>query len=187
VSSDKAGWRRTMTQARRARSAADIAVARSAIRAHALRLCAARGWRTVAAYVPFGTEPGSVELLNDLVGARRRVLVPLVLPDLDLDWAPWEDGQPRAPLGVEAIATVEAAFVPALAVDHDGTRLGRGGGSYDRALARMPPDVVVAALLYDNEFVADLPRDPWDRPVSAVITPAGWHRIDSTRSGTPPS
>ena len=47
--------------------------------------------------------------------------------------------------------------------------------AYDRALARVPAGIPVAALLYDGEVVAHLPRDPWDRPVNAYVTPsAGW-------------
>jgi 5-formyltetrahydrofolate cyclo-ligase len=127
--------------------------------------------------VPFGAEPGSVEQLDELERAKRRVLVPIVLPDRDLDWADWQPGQQGAAVGPAAITSVDAALVPALAVSEDGTRLGRGGGSYDRALARLAPGTAVAALLYDSEVVAMLPRDPWDQPVSAVVTPSGWRDI----------
>ena len=68
--------------------------------------------------------------------------------------------------------------MPALAVAADGTRLGRGGGSYDRALARVRADVAIAALLHDGEVVAHLPGDEWDVPVTAYVTPAaGWREI----------
>jgi 5-formyltetrahydrofolate cyclo-ligase len=177
VAVTKAQLRRELGAARRARPAGEMDADRSAIRRHVLDACAARGWRSVAAYVPFGTEPGSVELLEELRGSGRRVLVPLTLADRDLDWAEWTDGGAGDALGREAVATVEVALVPALAVAKDGTRLGRGGGSYDRALARMRPTVPVVALLYDGELLAELPRDPWDRPVSAVVTPSGWHDV----------
>ena len=62
---------------------------------------------------------------------------------------------PRAarPLGAAAIAEADTVFVPALAVARDGNRLGRGGGSYDRALRRVPAGVPVVALLFDDELV----------------------------------
>ncbi len=73
-------------------------------------------------------------------------------------------------------AAVDVVLVPALAVATDGTRLGRGGGSYDRALARVPSATPVAALLYDTEVVVHLPSEPWDLPVRAVVTPSGGWR-----------
>jgi 5-formyltetrahydrofolate cyclo-ligase len=61
--------------------------------------------------------------------------------------------------------------VPAVAVDARGNRLGRGGGSYDRALTRVPAQTLVVALLHDGEVVEELPDEPHDRRVDAVITP----------------
>ena len=62
-------------------------------------------------------------------------------------------------------------LVPALAVDHAGNRLGRGGGSYDRALARVGPLIPVIALLYDGELLDQVPAEPHDTPVRAVVRP----------------
>ena len=50
-------------------------------------------------------------------------------------------------------------LVPALAVDRTGMRLGRGGGSYDRALGRVPVGTFVCALLYDGEVLDRVPHD----------------------------
>ncbi|TDB95060.1 5-formyltetrahydrofolate cyclo-ligase, partial [Micromonospora fluostatini] len=81
--------------------------------------------------------------------------------------------EPAGPrLGVTAIAGADLVVVPALAVDRRGLRLGRGGGSYDRALARVPATVPTVALLHDGELVGSLPAQPHDRPVRAVVTPA---------------
>ncbi|MEU8664977.1 5-formyltetrahydrofolate cyclo-ligase [Actinoplanes philippinensis] len=83
-----------------------------------------------------------------------------------------EPGGPR--LGVEAVCSVDLLLVPALAVGHDGTRMGRGGGSYDRVLARLPePGPLTVALLHDGEDVVTVPAEPHDRRVHAVITPTG--------------
>lgn len=88
---------------------------------------------------------------------------------------------PSDALGVAAIGTAALLLVPALAVDRQGRRLGRGGGSYDRALARVPPGTVVAALVFADELVERVPTDPWDRPVTAAVSPHGW--LDLTRTG----
>jgi 5-formyltetrahydrofolate cyclo-ligase len=145
--------------------------------------------RTVAAYVSIGTEPPTAELLDVLRSRDVRVLVPVLRDDLDLDWAIYENPDKMSPsqrgmwtpegdlLGVQAVAEADVVLVPALAVGADGTRLGRGGGSYDRALARVPAGRPVIALLYDGELLPGVPAEPHDRRVTAVITPSGAHRV----------
>ena len=136
---------------------------------------------SVAAYVGVGGEPGTGPLLDALVAAGKRVLLPVLLPDLDLDWAV-HDGtlasaprgllQPTGPrLGDEAIATTDVVLVPGLAVSTTGLRLGRGGGSYDRALGRVPVGTFTCVLLHDDEVGIDVPSAPHDRPVVAAATP----------------
>ncbi|MEV6602221.1 5-formyltetrahydrofolate cyclo-ligase [Actinoplanes sp. NPDC051346] len=140
----------------------------------------------IAAYVPIGAEPGG----RDLPEALRRaaptasVLLPVLLPDGDLDWTPYEDSsslrpgprgllEPTGPrLGTSAVSNAELVVVPALAIDRRGVRMGRGGGSYDRALARVPDTAFTVALLHDGELLAEVPTEPHDRRVRAAITPA---------------
>jgi 5-formyltetrahydrofolate cyclo-ligase len=132
----------------------------------------------IAAYEPLRTEPGSVELLADLTNAGYVVLVPLTRGDNDLDWTVWTGTRDnRQTLGVDAIGSASLVLVPAFAVDPVGNRLGRGGGSYDRALARIAAGTPVAAVLFAGEVLAEVPTDPWDRPVTAVITPDGWQNL----------
>ncbi|HEY3503992.1 MAG TPA: 5-formyltetrahydrofolate cyclo-ligase [Actinocatenispora sp.] len=147
--------------------------------------------RTVAGYVPSDGEPGGAALADVLRAWGDRVLLPVLRSDLDLDWAEYtgpdclqparwrlcEPGGPRLGRGAVSIASI--VVVPALAVDRTGTRLGRGGGSYDRALSRVPGRTLVVALLYDGELADDaLPHEAHDRRVNAVITPAtGFRRI----------
>lgn len=136
---------------------------------------------TVAAYRPFGAEPGSTlePELPERLAVVYKVLLPVLLPDNDLAWeeAGAEGAQEEAP-GAEVsreparIEDAAAVIVPGLAVSYDGIRLGRGGGSYDRALARVGPQVPVVALLRDAEFGIEVPAEPHDRPVTGVITPA---------------
>lgn len=168
---DKASLRAAFGARRRHRTPEQLAELRAAIRTHVLGHCT---WTSVAGYAPMRTEPGSNELLEQLQARGVQVIVPLVLDDRDLDWTRYADTQP---LGVDTIARVDAVLVPALAVARDGTRLGRGGGSYDRALARVATGTQVVALLFDDELVEELPREQWDVPVSAVVTPSGWHPV----------
>lgn len=134
----------------------------------------------VAAYLSVGTEPGTAALLSALAQRSVEVLLPVLLPDGDLDWALAGEGLAQGPrglvepagerLGAGAIARCTLVVVPALAVDRAGHRLGRGGGSYDRALPRTSAWVV--ALLHDGEAVTALPAEPHDAPVHALITPS---------------
>jgi 5-formyltetrahydrofolate cyclo-ligase len=107
--------------------------------------------------------------------------------DLDLDWAAYTGDvehvavrpgvdllEPAGPrLGVEAISTADVVLVPALAVDRAGHRLGRGAGSYDRALRRVAPETPVLAVVYDDEVVTEVPADDHDRFVTGALTPSG--------------
>jgi 5-formyltetrahydrofolate cyclo-ligase len=143
------------------------------------------GSTAVTAYVPMAREPGGPDLPAVLAAALPPavdLLLPVLLPDLDLDWARYDGtlrpagrglaepaGARRGPAAVRGAALL---VVPALAVDRRGVRLGRGGGSYDRALSRVSPRAFVVALLHDGELLdGDLPAAPHDRPVTAVITP----------------
>lgn len=167
--------RAAVLAARRARataSADERAADDRAIRHGLVELAAGR--RTVAGYVPLGTEPGGATLPEALASVCDRLLVPLILPDCDLDWTVYEDD---APLGRAAIADADLVIVPAVAVDRAGVRLGRGGGSYDRALARVPEATLIVAALYHDELVAALPFEDHDRRVHAVVTPAGVTRL----------
>jgi 5-formyltetrahydrofolate cyclo-ligase len=177
---DKTTLRTSVAAARARRTDEQREEDRAAIRAHVLAGC--RSGRVapgsvIAAYQPLRTEPGSTELLAELTADGHRVIVPVTLPDRDLDWTAWPVADPAPLLGLNAIAAAALVLVPAFAVDPAGHRLGRGGGSYDRALARVPVGTPVAALLYGEELLAEVPVDSWDRPVSAVVTPAGWRDL----------
>ncbi|SBT51599.1 5-formyltetrahydrofolate cyclo-ligase [Micromonospora auratinigra] len=173
--------RRSLTAAQRADAAARV---RAELLALVRRLRPAR----LTAYVPVGSEPGGGDLPEVLRAALEpgaELLLPVLRDDLDLDWARYADPQSlRAagrglreptgpPLGPGAVATADLLVVPALALDHRGRRLGRGGGSYDRALARVPAGVPTVALLHDGELVDVVPAEPHDLPVRAAITPTG--------------
>lgn len=165
----------------------EVVAAGSAIAAHLLAAPEVRRAATVAAYVSVGREPGTHELIEAVRGSGRHVIVPRLMPDNDLDWVRHDGELHRAArgllepagesLGPEAVATADVVLVPGLAVDGSGHRLGRGGGSYDRALGRVPVGTFVCVLLYDDEVLPDVPIEPHDRPVTHVCTPGGLRRL----------
>jgi len=154
-----------------------------------------RGARCVAAYVSRPAEPGTLPLLEDLALRGVKVLLPVLGPGLERDWAPFagaDDLLERAPgrppepgtehLGAAALAEADVIIAPALAVDTSGARLGQGGGWYDRALGHKRPDAKVVALVFPEEIydAADspIPTEPHDVPVDAFATPSGWRWAD---------
>ncbi len=189
----KSRLRATVIAARRAATGPQRSAASRSVTAAVLSLPEVTAARTVALYLSIGTEPDTAALLDVLRSGEVRVLVPLLRDDRDLDWAiyagrdhlspgahgMWTPGGP--PLGVAAVAEADVVIVPALAVGADGSRLGRGGGSYDRALARVAPDRPVVALLYDGELLPAVPTEPHDRRVTVAVTPSGVHRLDPPR------
>jgi 5-formyltetrahydrofolate cyclo-ligase len=138
---------------------------------------------TVAAYISVGAEPETRGLVYALWKRGTYVLLPLLLPDYDLDWASYEGPDSLAPgprgllqpteppRGVTAVTSADLVIVPALAVDRGGRRLGRGGGSYDRALARVGAAVPTVALIYDDELLDEVPAGPLDQRVRMVARP----------------
>ena len=150
---------------------------RDAAARHVLALIPAGGF--VAAYLPLPSEP-SPELLP-VAG------LPRLLPSWDLDLVPVGPLQPglrgtTEPTGPAVPwSRADLVIVPALAASHAGVRLGRGGGSYDRVLARLRPGVpVVAMLALDSEWVASLPSEPHDVRVTRVARPSGLEEVRSS-------
>jgi len=188
--------RREFLTVRNRLTADDVREAAVALAQRALELPELAHARTVAAYVSVGSEPGTPVLLDALRARGIDVLLPVLLPDNDLDWGCYDGEGSLARvrhggkmallepsgerLGPDAVSGADVVLLPGLAVDGRGMRLGRGGGSYDRVLARLEragvhPSLVV--LLYDSEVVEHVPTEEHDRPVRAVVTPSGVRRF----------
>ena len=167
---DKSGLRTRILAARRTRPSPEREADDAQLVRHATELVRGRG--RITAYTPLRAEPGGPGLLPALYGTGASVLLPVLRPDLDLSWALGSEE-----LGVDAVREAELLLIPAVAVDHRGVRLGRGGGSYDRALARVPPATPIVALLYADEVLPALPAEPHDRRVTAVLTPSGLRHL----------
>jgi len=183
VKEQKAALRSRLLAARAELTAEQRTAAGRAIRDALLERPEVQMAGTIAAYYSVGAEPDTRGLLFALWKRGSYVLLPLLRPDGDLDWASYEGPEslvpgPRGllepgepPRGPGAVARADVVLAPALAVDQAGNRLGRGGGSYDRALARVGPLVPLIALVYDAELLDRVPAEPHDVKVRAAVSP----------------
>ncbi|OBI90778.1 5-formyltetrahydrofolate cyclo-ligase [Mycobacterium asiaticum] len=142
---------------------------------------------TVCAYVPVGSEPGSLDMLDALLRRAGRVLLPIARTSVDdtplpLQWGEYRPGglvsarwgllEPAPPwLPGEALGEASLVLVPALAVDRRGARLGRGRGFYDRSLAARDPRARLVAVVRDDELADELPSEPHDVPMTHALAP----------------
>ena len=140
----------------------------------------------VAVYWPIRDELDSRVLLTRLMDAGQPVCLPVVLgEELPLELRLWEQGAPLYPSGFGTLAPDEAAPVvapdiivmPLLGFDGQGTRLGYGGGYYDRTLGMMAKRPRLIGLAYASQEFDSVPREPHDIPLSAVVTEAGYRQF----------
>jgi len=154
---------------------------------------------TVACYQSFGSEPPTRQLLCDLVARGLGLLLPAPGASLrELRWGrataatcalpvapPGQLPSPQPPyLPATALSQCSLVMVPALGVDRSGTRLGRGGGWYDRALAHRRSGSVVLAVVYPFEVhpAGTLPRESHDLSVDGVLTAGGVELFEQNRA-----
>ncbi len=186
----KAHLRASIRRERLQRSERRRHEAAAALRDLVLALPSIQEARCVSVYASRAHEPGTDLLIEALHRRGIKVLIPLLGDGLQRGWGVYrgvEDlierapGRPPEPSGdflpSAALAEADVIVVPALAVDTAGTRLGQGGGWYDRALMDARPAAPVVALTFANEVhdagAAPLPRERHDLGVDMVITPEG--------------
>lgn len=146
---------------------------------------------SVAAYSAIGKECSLQHLIEHAVSSGKKVFLPIVHRE-SLRFGRWRE-QTRLkknrfgidePVASESIQAekLDLVLAPLLAFDQHGTRLGMGGGYYDRtfaflaACARPAALKLVGAAYEFQRTVLPEPR-PWDIPLDAVVTESGWHSI----------
>ena len=140
--------------------------------------------RCVALFAPLPSEPDIHPLIEEAWAQGKRVVLPLMIKHgsiPELDWhevTSWDDVVILGPFGLREPdplrcprvpqAELDCVFVPGLAFDHEGFRLGRGGGFYDRFLstATMPS----IGLFFQRQKVERVPREAHDQRLRSVIT-----------------
>jgi 5-formyltetrahydrofolate cyclo-ligase len=185
VTATKSELRAEILMARRALPAHQHDAEAHALAAHIAAIVADA--ETVCAYVPVGSEPGSIEMIDSLHRRRVRVLLPVARHDTagiprPLQWGEYRPGElvegrfgllePAEPwLPSDVVAAVSTLFVPTLAVDRSGVRLGRGAGFYDRSLLLASAGARLIAVVRDDEILDRLPAEPHDVAMTHALTP----------------
>jgi 5-formyltetrahydrofolate cyclo-ligase len=193
VEDAKVALRTIASASRSRRSPKKRADAAEAIASHLLALPELEAARCVSIYASMPTEPGTLPTIEALAARGVRVLLPVLGDGLQRCWGEFQGmedlvqrapGRPPEPSGdflpQAAIADADIVVAPALAVDRVGTRLGQGGGWYDRVLKEVRPDALLVAATFSDEVRlggTPLPRATHDVPVHAVVTPDGVTRF----------
>jgi len=134
----------------------------------------------IASYHSYGFEPQTNDLNAELIRRGKSLLLPRTLSNNDIEWIRWDGrveslkkrGKILEPVGpkFEEETQIDVVVVPALAIDPRGNRLGQGGGSYDRALART--DAWKVGLVGASELThQQLPAEEHDQLLNAAATP----------------
>jgi 5-formyltetrahydrofolate cyclo-ligase len=122
------------------------------IRSRLVSLPAYRTARSVLAYKAFGGEVDTAELIAQMVEDGKEVIIAERSADVvQLQGSP-----------------LDLVLVAGLAFDESGTRLGRGGGFYDRLLASIIANAI--ALAFEFQIVDNIPSESHDVPLSCIVT-----------------
>lgn len=184
---------RTEVRQRRAELSTDErAAARSGIAENLRTLVTGRGARSVSCYLPVPGEPDTTGFLEWAAQQGIRVLLPIAREDGLLEWAvageselheglfglPEPSGETLSPL---AVNDVDLMIIPACSIDETGDRIGWGRGYFDKSLGSMDRRPPVFAVVYDSEFVPEVPTELHDVPVTGVVTQSQVHYFKAAR------
>jgi 5-formyltetrahydrofolate cyclo-ligase len=128
------------------------------------------------------TEPPTDQLRTKLRGLGKEVVLPIMKPGNSLAWGFDGTDLVENSYGIYEPALAEiytaqasAILIPALRVGRDGSRLGRGAGYYDRALAKVPAHAnggpIRICLVFDDEVDESVPSEPHDALIDLIVTP----------------
>lgn len=181
VSRSKDTVREQSISARSARSSADISAAGILLANHDwAALCPGQ---LVTCFVSMATEPPTTQLRTKLRELGKDVLLPIMKPGNSLAWGYDGDDLVKnsygifepSPIDID-VSNASAILIPALRVGLDGTRLGRGAGYYDRALANVPSHAnggpIRVCLVFDDEVDSSVPSEPHDELIDVIVTPS---------------
>jgi 5-formyltetrahydrofolate cyclo-ligase len=124
----------------------------------------------IASYQPMAAEPDISEF-NAWAENNFQLVYPRVIGD-SLEFAPGPLSPGRFGIGEptgKRVDQIDLVLVPALAIDQQGNRLGKGKGFYDRFLSGF--EGISYAVVFDEEVLETIPIEDHDQTVAGVITP----------------
>jgi 5-formyltetrahydrofolate cyclo-ligase len=163
------------------------------------QLASAGAFEQCSQVVLFASLPGEPDTGPIFAAARaagRLCLLPRMLQDVDLEFVLVDDfgalvagrygvREPASAAPPQEVAGGSLVLVPRLAFDHDGGRLGRGAGYYDRALARIRSRAGgsrIVGVAFDVQLVDRVPMDSHDVRIDGVVTESGLVWTDPVRA-----
>jgi 5-formyltetrahydrofolate cyclo-ligase len=182
IETEKAALRQRLRQARAALPADERADASAAAARHLLTSGALKAGRVTAGYWPIRDELDCRPILLQLLEKGEAVALPVVQgPSEPLEWRLWLPDASLVPSGFGSLAPSDEApraepeimLLPLLGFDRVGTRLGYGGGYYDRSLASFRRRPLLIGLAFSQQELPAIPREAHDIPLDAVVTEAG--------------
>jgi 5-formyltetrahydrofolate cyclo-ligase len=180
---------------RKRRNELSVSYRQRAAAAAAQQISALPGWETarrVAVYWPNDCELDPAGIVSDCRQRDRELYLPLLTADKQLLFGRWRPDQALLPnsLGIPepddddplSATGLDVVFLPLVGWHRDGTRLGMGGGYYDRTLAVASRPLCVG-LGYDCQEMPTRNRDAWDVAMDFVLTETRLHRCTGAASG----
>ncbi len=153
-----------------------------------LRLHSQPAWkkaRSILFYAPLPNEVNIWALLPEAIKAGKTVLLPkfdggigdytaLQICDIESDFLPGKFGimEPISSCSSFPLNQLDLTLVPGIGFDAHGGRLGRGGGFYDRLLARVSG--IRCGIAFEEQMVPEIPVEPHDIRMNCVLTPERW-------------
>jgi 5-formyltetrahydrofolate cyclo-ligase len=140
--------------------------------------------RAILFFAPLADEPDLTPLLTDAWRAGQLTALPrydsatdqytaaVIQSAADLSPGRYNVLEPKTGCPSVPLNQLDLVFVPGVAFDLTGTRLGRGKGFYDRLLAEFRGHK--CGVAFDAQIVAAVPEEPHDVRVDSILTPAGW-------------
>jgi 5-formyltetrahydrofolate cyclo-ligase len=171
--------------ARRGQVSADAATAFGArLAARGTAFAKEQGAKLASAFWAINDEVPTLPLLETLAESRIATALPVMMGfGRPLEFRQWAPGSPLAETKWGIMEPVPApevfpdlVFVPLLAFDRRGNRLGYGAGFYDRTLARLRArhSILAVGVGFAVQEFSAIPAEPYDEKLDYVLTDSDW-------------